>query len=63
MACGHLENELLLSEEEDVGEAGQTSHTQLKKSAATEVLNFSRLVSCYPKKMCNPMVGGAVVSC
>lgn len=61
MASGHLEDELLLSEEEDVGDAGQTSHPQIKKSPANEVLNFSRLVSRYPIKMCNPMVGGVVV--
>lgn len=47
----------MLSEEEDIGDVGKTSLSSLKKNAADELLNFSRLVSCYFRKKCNPMQG------
>lgn len=59
--CGILDD-LILSEEEDIGDVGKTSLSSLKKNAADELLNFSRLVSCYLIKKCNPMRGGDVYS-
>lgn len=55
--CGILDD-LILSEEEDTGDVGKTSLSSLKKNAADELLTFSRLVSCYLIKKCNPMQGG-----
>lgn len=57
MTCGILEDDLILSEDEDAGDAGKTSHSQLKENAANELLNFSRSVTCYSLRKCNPMGG------
>lgn len=59
--CGILDD-LILSEEEDIGDVGKTSLSSHQKNAADELLNFSRLVSCYLIKKCNPMQGGGVYS-
>lgn len=59
--CGILDD-LMLSEEEDIGDVGKTSLSSHQKNAADELLNFSRLVSCYLIKKCNPMQGGGVYS-
>lgn len=53
VACDVLEDDLVLSAEEDAGERRQTSLSQHKQTAAKE-LNFSRLVSCSIKE-CYPM--------
>lgn len=55
--CGILDD-IILSEEEDNGDVGKTSLSSVKKNAADELLNFSRLVSSYLRKKCNPMQGG-----
>lgn len=48
-ACDVLEDDLVLSAEEDAGECRQTSLSPHKNTAAKE-LNFSRLVSCSIKE-------------
>lgn len=52
VACDVLEDDLILSSEEDAGDCRQTSPSQLRNPAAKE-LNFSRLVSCSVKE-CYP---------
>lgn len=49
VACDVLEDDLVLSAEEDAGDCRQTSLSQLRNPAAKE-LNFSRLVSCSIKE-------------
>lgn len=54
-------DDLMLSEEEDAGDVGKTSISSLKKTAAGELLNFSRLVSCYLIKSVIPCWGGGIL--
>eukprot|EP00066_Takifugu_rubripes_P014421 XP_011603687.1 PREDICTED: ATPase family AAA domain-containing protein 2 isoform X2 [Takifugu rubripes] len=50
--CGILDD-LILSEEEDIGDVGKTSLSSVKKNAADELLNFSRSVLSEPTS-CRP---------